>query len=75
MEGQFLGLPPTEGDADVVILPLAFELTTSYGTGTAEGPLACIEASGQVELYDPMLSSDLPAGLTIRTENAWEGTA
>lgn len=75
VEGQFLGIPPSDADADIVILPLAFELTTSYGTGTAEGPLACIEASGQVELYDPLLSTDLPAGFTIRTEPAWEGAA
>ena len=40
-----------------------------------KGRLACIEASGQVELYDPLLSTDLPAGVIIRTEGAWEGTA
>ncbi|HJM55488.1 MAG TPA: arginase family protein [Poseidonia sp.] len=75
VDGQFLGLPQTDGEVDVVILPLAFELTTSYGTGTADGPRACIEASGHVELYDPVLKEDLPAGMAFRTEPLWEGSA
>ena len=74
-QGQFLGLAQTDGQVDVVVLPLAFELTTSYGTGTAGGPVACIEASGQVELFDPVLSEELPAGNIIRTEPVWEGNA
>ena len=74
-EGQFLGLPQTEGDVDIVVLPLGFELTTSYGMGTAEGPMACIEASSQVELYDPVLNEDLPAGAVLSTQPLWEGSA
>ena len=50
IEGNFLGLPDVDGDADVIIAPIPYELTTSYGQGTAEGPAACIAASGQVEL-------------------------
>jgi len=69
----FLGLEPIEKDVDIVVLPLPYELTTSYGTGTSEGPKACIEASMQVELYDTNLKEDLPAGLTIHTAKAWNG--
>lgn len=39
----------------VVILPLPFEKTTSYMKGTAKGPQAIIEASHQVEFFDPEL--------------------
>lgn len=74
-EGAFLGLPRGEGPADIAVVPLAYELTTSYGTGACEGPRACIEASAQVELYDDRLSADLPAGLVIATEPVWEGDA
>ena len=74
-EGSFLGLPRGEGPADVAVVPLAYELTTSYGTGACDGPQACIEASAQVELYDHQLGADLPAGLVISTESVWEGTA
>ena len=72
-EGNFLGLPDFEGAADVVIAPVPYELTTSYGQGTADGPAACIEASGQVELYDDLLGEELPAGKIIRTKEPWNG--
>ena len=74
-EGAFLGLPRRNGPADVAVVPLAYELTTSYGTGACDGPQACVEASAQVELYDDRLGDDLPAGLVISTEPIWEGTA
>ena len=72
----FLGLPE-DGTAapDVVILPLPYELTTSYGQGTAEGPIACLEASAQVELHEVLLGEDLPAGLAFRTEKPWSSEA
>ena len=73
VEGNFLGLPETGDDVDVVVLSLPYELTTSYGQGTAEGPAACIESSAQVELYDPLLPQDLPCGLSIHTHHPWDG--
>ena len=69
----FLGLDQGEGDVDVAILSLPYELTTSYGQGTALGPMACIEASTQVELYDAQLGQDLPAGLAMHTIQPWDG--
>lgn len=72
-EGNFLGLPDPGGPADVVIASVPYELTTSYGQGTAEGPAACIEASAQVELYDSLLEEELPAGRVIRTAEPWDG--
>ena len=69
----FLGLEAIEKDVDIVVLSLPYELTTSYGQGTSEGPNACIEASAQVELYDSDLKDDLPAGLAIHTAKAWAG--
>jgi agmatinase len=52
---NFLGLPPEISDLDparVLVLPLPFEATVSFGAGTAQGPQAIIRASQQVELYD-----------------------
>jgi len=72
-EGSFLGLPDLGGDADILISPVPYELTTSYGQGTARGPAACIEASGQVELFDELLGEELPAGAVIRTVEPWDG--
>ena len=36
----------------VLILPISYEGTVSYGTGTGEGACAIIEASRNMELYD-----------------------
>ena len=72
-EGNFLGLPDPGGPADVVVASVPYELTTSYGQGTANGPAACIEASAQVELYDDLLDEELPAGRIIRTVEPWNG--
>ena len=72
----FLGLHEDHSlSPDVVILPIPYELTTSYGQGTVEGPESCLRASTQVELYDPRLSKDLPAGAIIRTEEPWSSEA
>ena len=52
---NFLGLPEESAQletARVVVLPIPFEATVSYGHGTAKGPEAIISASQQVELYD-----------------------
>ena len=52
---NFLGLADAHSaieTARVVVLPIPFEATVSYGGGTAAGPYAIINASQQVELYD-----------------------
>ncbi|MFG0274598.1 MAG: arginase family protein, partial [Phycisphaerales bacterium] len=46
------GLPHTEAEAQVVLLPVPFDATTSYGGGAAHGPEAIRAASAQVDLYD-----------------------
>jgi agmatinase len=52
---NFLGLPAEAAaheHAQVLVLPIPFEATVSYGHGAAGGPAAIIAASQQVELYD-----------------------
>ena len=72
----FLGLDEDEeGPWDVVILPIPFEMTTSWIEGTERGPAACIEASSQVELYDPLLPGELPCGLSFHTSSPWGSEA
>jgi agmatinase len=52
----FLGLEKQDAtsakDAKVVIIPFGLEASVSYGSGTAKGPQAMVEASHQVELFD-----------------------
>jgi agmatinase len=52
---NFMSIPPEYSGASAsrfVVMPVPFETTTSYRTGTAGGPKAIIEASWQVELFD-----------------------
>jgi agmatinase len=51
-ESGMYGLPFTTDEAYVVVVPVPFEATTSYGGGTSTGPEAVLEASRQVDLYD-----------------------
>ena len=72
----FLGLEESdEGPWNVVILPIPFEMTTSWVEGTRMGPSACIDASSQVELYDPLLPEELPCGLSFHTAEPWSSEA
>lgn len=46
------------------VIPVPYEQSVSYGTGTAEGPQAILEASAQLELFDGRL---IPADYGIHT--------
>jgi agmatinase len=53
--GRYAGLPDEFSHlnhSQVVILPVPFDLTTTYQHGTEKGPAALIEASRNMELYD-----------------------
>ena len=65
---NFLGIPEVKPEeAQVVILPVPLEETTSYGQGTKDAPQAIIKASQQVELYDPDLGEELQTLVKIST--------
>lgn len=55
-EGSIFGLPFTEDESSVVLVPVPWEATTSYGRGTARGPAAIRAASPQLDLFDPVLA-------------------
>ncbi len=38
--------------ARILVLPVSYEGTVSYGTGTGAGAMAIIDASRNIELYD-----------------------
>jgi agmatinase len=55
-------------DARVVILPIPYERTTSYGKGAKNGPQAIINASQYLETYDEELKNE-PCKIGITTLN------
>jgi agmatinase len=53
LEGSgIFGLPHSPDDAAFVLIPVPWDVTTSYRAGTAKGPAAILEASKQVDLFD-----------------------
>ncbi len=50
---NIFGLPFTEEDARLVIVPVPWEVTVSYTAGTARAPEHIFKASLQVDLFDP----------------------
>ncbi len=63
--GNIFGLPFTCEEADVVILPVPWDVTVSYGAGTSKGPEAVFKASLQVDLYDPLVRNAWKAGFAM----------
>src|SRR5512146_114984 len=57
------GLPYSEAEAAVVLVPVPFEATTSYGGGASRGPAAILDASRQVDLYDVETGRPYEAGI------------
>lgn len=64
------GLPFTPEQARVVLVPVPFEATTSYGGGAADGPAAIREASKQVDLFDLDTGRPYAAGIAMLDEPA-----
>lgn len=51
-QGTLFGLPFSPENAELIIIPVPFEVTVSYSAGTARGPVAIRDASTQVDLLD-----------------------
>jgi agmatinase len=62
--GMF-GLDSTRQEAAVVLVPVPFDATVSYGTGTAEGPAAILRASHQVDLFDSQTGRPYRRGIHL----------
>jgi agmatinase len=50
-DADIFGLPFSTEESDIVLIPVPWEVTTSYGAGTSDGPTHILEASFQVDLY------------------------
>lgn len=59
------GLPFTVAESKVVVVPVPFEATTSYGGGTSKGPRAVLEASRQVDLFDRETGRPYAGGIAM----------
>ncbi len=66
---NIFGLPFSEEDARLIILPIPWEVTVSYNAGTARAPDHIFTASLQVDLFDPELKDTWRQGIFMREPN------
>ncbi|WP_118949557.1 agmatinase family protein [Taibaiella helva] len=52
VSNNIFGLPFSEEDSQLIIIPVPWEVTVSYRPGTSRGPEQIFDASMQVDLYD-----------------------
>ncbi len=60
VNGNIFGLPVSIEEAELILLPVPWDVTVSYHDGTANGPKAILDASPQLDFYDEDI------------KNAWE---
>ncbi|MFA0964314.1 agmatinase family protein [Roseivirga sp. BDSF3-8] len=63
--GSLFGLPFEPEEATMVILPMPWEVTVSYSAGTADGPIGVLNASPQLDLYQPDIKDAWKMGLCM----------
>jgi agmatinase len=77
-DANIFGLPFSNDECDIVLIPVPWEVTTSYGAGTSNGPGHILEASFQVDLYHPEFPklwkkgigmADIPESMLLRSSD------
>jgi agmatinase len=63
------GLPFNADESDTIVIPVPWEVTVSYHSGTAKGPQAILDASYQVDLFDPFLKDAWKKGIYFEKIN------
>ncbi|MBI9070854.1 MAG: agmatinase family protein [Melioribacteraceae bacterium] len=58
--GNYFGFPYTPDESNILLVSVPWDVTTSYNAGSSQGPKAILEASTQLDFFDP----EIP--------NAWE---
>lgn len=64
--GNLIGLPFTENEAKIVLMPVPWEVTVSYSAGTARASENIRRASLQLDLLDPDVPEAWRMGLFFR---------
>lgn len=64
-EANIFGLPFTIEEADVVIIPVPWDVTVSNLDGTSLGPQNIFDQSPQIDLYDEVVDAPWKAGIAM----------
>lgn len=65
-EFGLFGIPYTEKESRLVLIPVPWEVTTSYGWGASWGPQIIREASEQIDLFDIETKKSYEQGYFMR---------
>jgi agmatinase len=67
------GIPATEKESQIILLPVPWEVTTSYGSGASYGPVMVRRASEQIDLFDLETGKSYESGYFMRPyPNDWK---
>lgn len=67
--GNFIGLPFTEESANIILIPVPWDVTVSYSEGTANAPEAILNASVQIDLFDADVQDAWKQGIFFQPLN------
>jgi agmatinase len=67
---NIFGLPFTSEESEIILIPVPWEATVSYGGGTAKGPIAILEASAQVDLLHPEFTDLWKVGISMEKSSS-----
>ncbi len=70
-DAGIFGLPHSEDEAKIVLIPVGWDVTTSYKAGTHKGPAAILGASPQLDLHHPDFPDLWKNGVFMRDEAEW----
>ncbi len=65
-EFGIFGIPITEEKSKLILLPVPWEVTTSYGQGASNGPRIIRQASEQIDLFDLETGKSYEVGYFMR---------
>ncbi len=60
------GFPFEPEESKLILVPVPWEATVSYGQGAALGPQAILDASRQVDLFDPLYPNGWKEGIAMQ---------
>lgn len=73
VKGTLFGLPYTTENAQIVVIPIPWDVTVSYNAGAAQGPKAILEASSQIDYEIPGIPDAWKLGVAMaEIPEVWE---
>lgn len=70
--GKLFGLPFDEESSQIVVIPVPWDVTTSFNDGASLGPEAVLKVSSQIDLYLPRIPDAWKLGITmLPIESEW----